>query len=61
MRSNSENIDVSYICKIFGGGGHKKASSFMENEDFITNIRVKPINIANDIKILIVIIIILII
>jgi len=53
MRSNSENIDVSYICKIFGGGGHKKASSFMENEDFITNIRVKPINIANDIKILI--------
>lgn len=28
LRTEEENIDVSYLASLFGGGGHKKASGF---------------------------------
>lgn len=31
LRTESENIDVSKIASLFGGGGHKKASGFTMN------------------------------
>ncbi len=52
MRTHSDNIDLSYICKCFGGGGHTKSASLMETNEFINKIRVKLINITNDVKIL---------
>lgn len=33
LRTTKENIDVSFIAKKFGGGGHKKASGFSHHGD----------------------------
>jgi len=52
MRTHSDSIDLSLVCKCFGGGGHIKSSSFMETTDFINNIIVKQLNISKDVKFL---------
>jgi nanoRNase/pAp phosphatase (c-di-AMP/oligoRNAs hydrolase) len=34
LRTHSKDVDVGYICNIFGGGGHKSAAAFASNKNF---------------------------
>lgn len=37
LRTEKDNVDVSKIAKLFGGGGHKKAAGFTVNADLRLN------------------------
>lgn len=50
MRSHSQEIDLGFICKFFGGGGHKKSASFTETTNYVNNMKIEKAFLANDVN-----------
>jgi nanoRNase/pAp phosphatase (c-di-AMP/oligoRNAs hydrolase) len=48
LRSHSKDIDLGYICSIFGGGGHKSAAAFATNKIFFDKSTISRIDIYKD-------------
>lgn len=38
LRSHTKDIDLGYICSLFGGGGHKSAAAFSNTRQFFDDI-----------------------
>lgn len=47
MRSHFKEIDVGYICSLYGGGGHKSAAAFAQNQKFFDDIVISRIDLYN--------------
>ncbi len=50
LRSHSKDVDLSYICSLFGGGGHKSAAAFSQRKKFFDKIIISQINLYYDIQ-----------
>jgi hypothetical protein len=50
MRSHIKEIDLGYICSLFGGGGHKSAAAFANNRNFFDEIVISQIDLYNALK-----------
>lgn len=50
LRTHSKDMDLSYVCTAFGGGGHKTASAFAKEKSFFDSIIIKPIDLYKDLQ-----------
>ena len=50
LRTHSNDIDLSYLCSVFGGGGHKSAAAFATNKEFFDKCTLNRIDLYKDLS-----------